>query len=184
MPDTNQEGTNQEVAMFENREPKPTEEQKKSRKLLWAGWVVAVVFVAIIVLFAKSKPQEAAALEGALSAGNAEFEAYKNNVEIEIRPEDKNVYDNMVGMFQIDVRAKIHNRGDRPITGMEVVGKMLDMEDKTISTRLSTPIPKLRKEPLKPGESLRVSVKIDAPAKITEGEIKDVTIELKSLKFQ
>lgn len=174
--------TNQEVAMFENREPKPTEEQKKSRKILWVGWVVAVLFVAIVVLFAKSKPQEAAALEGALSAGNSEFEAYKDKVEIEAT--DKIVHPNMIGMLQLEVRANLHNRGDRPITGMEVAGKMFDMEDKTIASRLTTPIPKLRKEPLKPGESMRVSVKIDAPAKITEGEIKDVTIELKSLKFQ
>ncbi|MGH9802223.1 MAG: hypothetical protein ACRD82_17815, partial [Blastocatellia bacterium] len=115
---------NQEVAMFENREPEQTEEQKKSRRILWVGWVVAVLFVTIIVLFAKSKPQEASALEGALSAGNAEFEAYKDKVGIEIKPEDKNTYDNMVGMFQIDVRATIHNRGDRTINGMEVVGKM------------------------------------------------------------
>ncbi len=176
--------SNQEVVMFENREPEQTEEQKKSRKILWIGWVAAVLFVAIIVLFAKTKPQETLTLEGAVSAGNAEFEAYKSKIEIEITPEDKNTYDNMMGMFQIDVRAKIHNRGDRAITGMEVVGKMFDMDDKTISERSSTPIPRLRKEPLKPGESMRVGVKIDAPAKITEAEVKDVTIELKSLKFQ
>lgn len=176
--------SNQDVVMFENKELEQTEEQKKSRAILWVGWVAAVLFVAIIVLFAKTKPQESTALEGAISAGNAEFEAYKGNVEIEITPDDKYAYDNMVGMFQIDVRARIHNRGDRPITGMEVVGKMLDMDDKTIATRPSTPIPKLRKEPLKPGESMRVSIKIDAPAKITEADVKDVTIELKSLKFQ
>lgn len=176
--------SNQEVVMFENREPEQTEEQKKSRTILWVGWVIAVLFVAIIVLFAKSKPQQVNALEGAVSAGNAEFEAYKGNIVIEINPEDKNTYDNMVGMFQIDVKAKIHNRGDKPITGMEVVGKMFDMDDKTISERLSTPIPRARKEPLNPGESMRFSVKIDAPAKITEAEVKDVTIELKSLKFQ
>lgn len=178
MSDSNQ------VAMFENRQPEQTEEQKKSRKILWVGWVVAVLFVAIIVLFAKTKPQETNALEGALSAGNAEFEAYKSNIFIEIKPEDKNTYDNMVGMFQIDVRATIFNRGDRPITGLEVVGKMFDMDDKTISQRPTTAIPRARKEPLKPGESMRVSIKIDAPAKITEAEVKDVTIELKSLKFQ
>lgn len=178
------ESNQQEVAMFQNQEPEQTETQKKTRTLLWAGWIIAVVFVAIIVLFAKSKPQETLSLEGALSAGNTEFEAYKDKVEIEITPDDKIAYPNMMGMFQIDVRAKIHNRGDRPITGMEVVGKMLDMDDKTISTRLSTPIPKLRKEPLNPGDSMRVSVKLDAPAKITEADVKDVTIELKSLKFQ
>jgi len=176
--------SNQDVVMFENKEPEQTEEQKKSRIILWVGWVVVVLFVAVIVLFVKSRPHETPSLDGAFGAGNAEYEAYKSKVEIEINPEDKNTYDNMMGMFQIDVRAKIHNRGDRTITGMEVIGKMLDMDDKPISQRLSIPIPRLRNEPLKPGESMRMSVKIDAPAKVTEGEIKDVTIELKSLKFQ
>ena len=174
--------SNHDVAMFENNEPQPTEEQKKSRAILWVGWVVAVLFVAIVVLFAKSRPHETNVLEGALGAGAAEFEAYKGNVEIEAT--DKIVHPNMIGMFQLEVRANIHNRGDRPITGMEVVGKMFDLEDKSIASRLSTPIPNLRKEPLKPGDSMRVSVKVDAPAKVTEDDIKDVTIELKSLKFQ
>lgn len=174
--------SNQEVVMFENREPEQTEEQKKSRTILWVGWVVAVLFVAIIVLFAKSKPQESPALEGAVSAGNAEFEAYKSKVEVEIT--DKVVHPNLIGMFQLEIRASIHNRGDREITGLEIVGKMLDLEDKTIAQRLSAAIPRARKEPLNPGESMRFSVKIDAPAKTTEAEVKDVTIELKSLKFQ
>jgi hypothetical protein len=67
---------------------------------------------------------------------------------------------------------------------LELVGKMLSLDDKIITQRISIPIPRARPDPLKPGESLPVSVKLDAPAKITENDIKDVTIELQALKFQ
>lgn len=171
--------------MFENQiETEKSVEQSRSRAILWVGTVGVLLLTAIIVLFAKSRPHEAPALEGALRAGSAEFEAYKSRVEIEVNADDKRVFDNMIGMFQIDVRAKIHNRGDRPITGLEIVGKMLALDDKVLSQRVSIPIPRGRQAPLKPGESMPVSVKIDAPGKVTENDIKDVVIELSALRFQ
>lgn len=171
--------------MFENEEDKELAAAKKrSRAILLGGSAVVVLLAAIIILLAKNKPHEAASLDDAVRAGSAEFEAYKSKVEIDIKPEDKRTYDNLIGMFQIEVRANVTNRGDRPITGLELVGKMFDMEDKTISQRASIPIPRARTKPLNPGETMRVSVKIDAPSKITEAEVKDVTIELKGLKLQ
>lgn len=171
--------------MFENEEDKElTVAKKRSRAILWGGSVVVLLLAGIIVMFAKTRPTEMVTLEDALRAGNAEFEAYRSKVEIDIKPEDKRTYDNMIGMFQIEIRANVTNRGDRPITGLELVGKMFNMEDKSISERLSIPIPRARQNPLKPGESMRVSVKIDAPAKVTEAEVKDVTIELRALKLQ
>lgn len=171
--------------MFENEEDKEKSvAQKRSRVILLGGSIAVILLAAIILMLAKSKPHEAASLEDAVRAGNTEFENYKSKVEIDIKPEDKRTYDNLIGMFQIEVRASVTNRGDRPITGLELVGKMFDMEDKTISQRSSIPIPRARQNPLNPGETMRVSVKIDAPAKITEAEVKDVTIELKGLKLQ
>ncbi len=158
--------------------------KKRGRMILLGGSIAVVLLAAIIIMLAKSKPHQAAALEDALRAGNAEFEDYKSKVEIDIQPEDKRTYPNLIGMFQIEVRANITNRGDRPITGLELVGKMFDMGDSTISERSSIPIPRARQNPLNPGESMRVSIKIDAPSKITEDEVKDVTIELKGLQFK
>ena len=137
-----------------------------------------------VMLFARNKPHESLALEGASRAGASDFEAYKSKVEVEIGEDGKVVYDNMIGMFQIGVRAKIHNRGDRAITGLEIVGKMLSLEDKVLSQRISIPIPNGRTEPLKPGETMSVSLKVDAPNKITEADVKDVILEVQALKFQ
>jgi hypothetical protein len=115
-------------------------------------------------------------------AGAAEFDSYKGKVELEVI--EKVTHPNMIGMFQLEVRATLHNRGDRPLTAVEILGKMLDMDDKVIAQNVSIPIPRVRKEPLKPGESMKISVKVDAPAKITEGEVKDIVVELRGLRFQ
>lgn len=169
--------------MFENEvETEKSVERSRSRAILWVGTAGVLLLTAIIVLFAKSRPHEAASLEGGARAGNAEFDAYKEKVEIEVT--DKVVHPNMVGMFQIDIRAKVHNRSERQITGLEIVGKMLALDDKVISQRVSIPIPRGRQEPLKPGESIPVSVKVDAPGKTSEADVKDVVIELSALRFQ
>jgi len=169
--------------MFENTsETEKSVEQSRSRAILWGGTVVILVLATAIVFFARSNPHENLSLENAARAGSTEFEAYKEKVEVEVT--DKLVYNNIIGMFQIDIRARIHNRGDRPITGLEIAGKMFDMNDKVIAQRTSIPIPKVRKEPLNPGESIPVRVKVDAPGKITEDDVKDVAIELQALKFQ
>jgi len=171
--------------MFENEsETEKSVAQKRGRAILWGGTAVVLLLAVIVMLFARSRPQETVVLEGAARAGTAEFDTYKSKVEVEIGEDGKIVYDNMIGMFQIGVRAKIHNRGDRPITGLEIVGKMLSMEDKVLSQRVSIPIPGGRTAPLKPGESMPVSLKVDAPSKITEADVKDVVLEVQALKFQ
>lgn len=169
--------------MFENtNETERSVEQSRSRVILWGGTIVILLLATLVILVARSRPNYSVNLENAVRTGSAEFEAYRAKVEVEVT--DKLVYDNVIGMFQIDIRARIHNRGERPITGLEIVGKMFDMDDKVIAQRISIPIPRGRKEPLQPGESIPVRVKVDAPAKITENDVKDVAIELQALKFQ
>ncbi len=167
--------------MFDNETDKETQ-QARSRALLVVGGVAALALTALIVLLASTKPQSASVVENIVRAGSPEFDAYKDKIELETI--DKIVYDNWIGMFQIEVKARLHNRGDRTLTAVEVLGKMFDLEDKVLSERSSIPLPRIRKEPLKPGESMNVSVKVDAPGKITENEVKDVVIELRGLRFE
>lgn len=169
--------------MFENQhETEKSVERSRSRAILWIGTAGVLLLTAVIVLLAKSRPNEAPALDGAVRAGNAEFEAYKNKIGVEVT--DKVVHPNMIGMFQIDIKARISNLGDRPVTGLEIVGKMISLDDKVLSRRVSIPIPNARQAPLKPGDSFPVSVKVDAPGKTTEDDVKDVTIEVSALRFQ
>jgi hypothetical protein len=157
-------------------------EKARSRPILWICAAAALVLIILFIMLARSKPDNRYPLPNVVRAGAPEFDAYKDKVEFEVV--DKITHPNMIGMFQLEVRAKLHNRGDRDLTGVEVLGKMLDMNDKTIAQNLSIPIPRVRPQPLKPGESMAFSVKVDAPSKITEDEVKDIVIELRGLQFR
>jgi hypothetical protein len=163
-------------------EPEQTIEQKRSRVVLWMGVTAAVLIIAVIVLLMRGRPEDEPIIENALRAGAAEFDAYKSKVEIEMI--ETIVHPNMVGMAQHDIRAKVHNRGDRALTGIEVLGKMIDLEDKVIKEEIRYPIPRTRQEPLKPGESMNFNVKIDRPGKVTEDMVKDHAIEVRGLRFE
>jgi hypothetical protein len=159
-------------------------EQDRSRALLVVGALATLVLAALITMLVMTKPASVREVENMVRAGSPEFEAYKDKVVLEVTPDDKVVHPNMIGMWQLEVRATLHNRGDRALTGVEVLGKMVDLDDKVIAQDTSRPIPRIRQEPLKPGESMRISVKVDAPGKVTEAEVKDIYIELRGLRFQ
>jgi hypothetical protein len=167
--------------MFEETSSEKTLEQKRSRAILWVGAAAAILLTALMIFVARSRPQNAPALENVVRAGSADFDAYKGKVEIEVI--DKIVHPNMIGMAQYEIKGRLSNKGDRPLTGIELIGKMIALDDKLIKDSVSLPIPRFRSEPLGPGQSMNVSVKIDAPAKVTEDMIKDLVVELRGLKF-
>jgi hypothetical protein len=167
--------------MFENENDRSTE-QARSHALLIIGAIGALILTVLIVLVARTKPQSVAISETMVRAGSAAFDSYRDKIDLEVI--EKVTHPNLIGMFQLEVRAMLHNRGDRPITGVEIQGRMLDMDDKVIAQNTSIPIPRVRREPLNPGESMRISVKVDAPAKINEGEVKDIVVELRGLRFE
>lgn len=146
------------------------------------GLVVLIVLVWLITQAMRPPHVSTEGLEGALRAGDAEFDSYREMMVME----DKEiiVYPNLLGMLQFGVRAKLTNQGDRTVSGMEMRGRILDLGDKVLAENISQPIPRLRSEPLAPGQSMRISVKIDAPSKVTEDDVKDVTLELYGLRFQ
>src|SRR5262245_28717731 len=159
-------------------------EQGRSRGLLVVGAIAALMLAILVIALAMTKSAGDREVENMARAGSPEFDAYKDKVTLEVDPEGKMVYPNMIGMWQLEARATLTNRGDRELTGVEVIGKMLDFEDKTIAQTIRLPIPRVRKGPLKPGESMNIVLKVDAPQKITETDVKDVTIELRGLRFQ
>ena len=86
-------------------------------------------------------------------------------------------------MAQYEVQARLTNKGTRPISAVEVIGRIYDMQDKVVAENVSIPIPRARREPLKPGETINITVKVDAPPKITEADVKDILIELRGVRF-
>jgi hypothetical protein len=158
-------------------------DQGRPRALLIAGGVAALVLGILIVALVTTKPSAESYSENILRAGSPEFEAYKSKVVLEVDPEDKMVYDNWLGMWQLQAKARLSNLGDRELIGVEVIGKMIGHQDNVIAHTIRMPIPRVH-APLKPGETTIIAVKVDAPPKVTEGEVKDITIELRGLRFR
>jgi hypothetical protein len=152
------------------------------RPFVWVGVVAVLLIVALLLLVTHLNPESRPnTLDNVARAGSADFDAYKDKLEFEYI--DKMVYPSMMGLWQLQVRARMHNRGDRPVTGVEVVGKMLAMDDKVIAQATTVPIPRIRREPLNPGESIEFIVKVDAPGKVSEAEVKDIVVEVRGLRF-
>ncbi|HEX2488188.1 MAG TPA: hypothetical protein VHR27_02230 [Blastocatellia bacterium] len=178
-----------EITVFENENENDNNnaagaEKDRSRGLLVVGAIAALMLVILIIALAMTKSAGNREAENMTRAGSPEFDAYKDKVTLEVDPDGKMVYPNMIGMWQLEARAKLTNRGDRELTGVEVLGKMLDLEDKVIAQAVRLPIPQPRQETLKPGESTTIAVKVDAPRKTTEADVKDITLELRGLRFQ
>ena len=171
--------------MFEPEETDKTTAKRRSQAMLIIAGIGALVLALVVVLIRQammSGTHSANALENAVRAGAPDFEAYREKLVFEEK--EIIVHPNMIGMAQYEVRAKITNRGERQVDGLELLGKIVDLQDAVVAQNVSLPIPRLRTKPLAPGETMRISVKVDAPAKVTEADVKDVTLELRGLRFQ
>lgn len=175
-------------------ETEKTTEQRRSRMIMLLGAIGALILAAGVVFFTRStepppSPSQAALpggtqakLENALRAGNPEFDNYKSKVTLE--DEETYAAQNVLGLTQFTVRATLHNRGDRPLTGVEIIGRVYDLQDKVVAQNTGLPIPRARTAPLQPGESMPILVKVDTPSNIREDDVKQVKIELQGLRFQ
>jgi hypothetical protein len=180
--------------MFDSESGKETE-QKRSYLLMGLGAVGALV-LAVVVIFLSSRsprPQQASPsqavpgglqikLEDAVRPGSPEFDGYKDKVVLENI--EVLASSNMLGMTRFEYKGRLHNRGDRPLTGVELTGDVYSLEDKLIAQNTNLPIPRARTEPLKPGESMRVNVVVDTPSNIREGDVREVKAHVSGLRFQ
>ena len=172
-----------EIAMFEPEETDKTTAKRRSQAMLIIAGVGALVLALVVILIRQALiPANQGGLDNAVRAGAADFDAYREKLVFE--DQEIIVHPNMMGMSQYEVKAKVTNRGEREVSGLELLGKIIDLQDVVVAQNVSLPIPRLRSKPLAPGETMRISVKVDAPAKVLEADVKTVTIELKGLRFQ
>lgn len=164
-------------------ENEATAKKQRTRIILFIGAMAVLAIIVALLLATTMRPRvENPNIEGAVRAGQQDFEAYKNQLVID-EPE-KLVAPNLMGMLQFTLQTRIHNRGNRTLTGIEVFTRVYDLEDKIISERIAQPVPRTRSAPLRPGESMNIRFQIDAPAKYKEDDVKDVRLELRGLKFE
>jgi hypothetical protein len=181
--------------MFESETDQMTE-QRRSRMLMVLGGIGALALAMVILLLWKgtrTTPSLATEeklpggpqmrLEDAVRAGTPEFDTYKAKVTLE--DHDKLASSNPLGMTQLILNAKLTNRGDRTLTGIELSLRAMSYAEpgKTLALNFSLPVPRKRTQ-LPPGESMAVTMKVDLPSKISEGEVSDLVPELTGLRFQ
>jgi hypothetical protein len=181
--------------MFES-ETEQMIEQRRSRLLMVLGGIGALALAVVIVLFSKGiRPTPTLTtneqlpggmqirLDNAVRAGAPEFDAYKSKITLE--DQDKLVYPNLSGMTQLVVNARLTNRGDRTLTGIELSLRAMSYSEpgKTVALNYSLPIPRKQSQ-LPPGQSMPVTMKVDLPSNVSEGEISDLVPEVTGLRFQ
>ncbi len=180
--------------MFNTETPQMVEERRSRMYLILGG--IGALALAVIIVFLASKFRQPASVPAATALpggqqlrlpdaqrkGNPEFDNYKFTIE----DVEKRAAQNAMGMTQMILLGKLTNRGNRTLSGLELEIKAMSYAEagKVLAINTSTPIPRLRKEPLKPGESMRITMKLDLPSTITEDDVSDIVPEVSAVIFQ
>ena len=182
--------------MFDAETPQMKEDRRSRIYLILGG--VGALALAVTIIFLASKFRQPASLPSATALpggqqlrlsdaqrkGNPEFDTYHAKVVIE--DVEKRASQNAMGMTQMILLGKLTNKGDRTLAALELELKATSYAEsgKVLAINTSAPIPRVRKEPLKPGESMRITMKLDLPSTITEDDISDIVPEVSALIFQ
>ncbi|MEY4166476.1 MAG: hypothetical protein ACOYLF_06290 [Blastocatellia bacterium] len=170
--------------MFNYDQKSPAEESERRQRrvrLISFGAVTAVIIGLIVALVSGSQQTADSDIQGILRSGDNQFDAYREKVRIELI--ETIVHPNLIGMAQHEVRARLSNEGDRPLTAVEIKGRMIGLDDAIITSSTAYPVPRSTRPPLPAGNSVSFSIKIDRPGNVSEDLVKDHLIELTGLRF-
>ena len=182
--------------MFDAETPQMKEDRRSRMYLILGG--IGALALAVTIIFLASRFRQPASLPSATALpggqqlrlpdaqrkGNPEFDTYHAKVVIE--DVEKRASQNAMGMTQMILLGKLTNKGDRTLSALELELKAMSYAEpgKVLAINTSAPIPRVRKEPLKPGESMRITMKLDLPSTITEDDVSDMVPEVSALIFQ
>lgn len=132
-------------------------------KVFVVAIAVAIAAVAGLIYFAFSLPtqkeEKREILEGALLEGTPEFEEYTKNIVISNDPRRMQQARTGLGDVVMKLSARISNRGDKDLSGLEVSVGMIDTKNQIIKDKKVLFVPKHHPE-LKANESIDVTVSI------------------------
>jgi hypothetical protein len=134
-----------------------------NRTLLFGG-IFAVAVVAVVIALLINLPtaehEDKQVLEGAVLEGTPAFEEYTKDIIITNDPNRMAQSKTGLGGIVMMLAAKILNKGDKTLTGLEVSVGMIDTKNNLIKDKKVLFVPQYYPE-LKPGESIDVTVNID-----------------------
>lgn len=170
--------------MFESALPELDKEKRQSihhRYYVLAVVVLALAAVAAVGLYraftSHKEAPKTPGLKDAKRAGSPEFDGYLKDVAIS----NKEFFysQNLLGGNQITARGRLQNLGNRTLRAVEVRAYAVDFDGKVLVERVAVPIPKMSSEPLRPHETLPITVVIqNAP---DEAVVQDIKLELTGL---
>ncbi|MCB1025147.1 MAG: hypothetical protein KDB79_12195, partial [Acidobacteria bacterium] len=99
-------------------------------------------------------------LAGAFLEGTPEFENYTK--EIIISTNTDRLMQSMTGLGTITMHmsSSIYNKGDRVISGLQVLASVVDTDGKVVREKKFMMVPNTQRETLEPGQSISVTVNI------------------------
>lgn len=170
--------------MFESALPELDKEKRDSLSRRYYILIVVVLVLAAIAALglyrsftSHKQTPKTVGLKNAKRAGNPEFDSYLKDLAIS----NKELFysQNLLGGNQITARGRLQNLGSRTVRAVEVRAYAVDFDGNVLAERIAVPIPKMSSEPLRPHETLPITVVIqNAP---DEGLVQDIKMELTGL---
>lgn len=161
--------------MFE--QPVGKVEKDRSRLIMIVSAVAVVVVIGLIVLVGTLGRREPEKLQ--LSGpGSSEFDSYAPYLAItDLEKFEGESLNSRYGR----VTARIRNTGDRIVTGLQVRGTAIGLNDEILRQRTVTVVPGVR-DVIDPNGSIEIDLRIDPIPDPTQ--VKEMTLEIAGLKLQ
>ncbi len=172
--------------MFELETPTaiPETNSRRTLFLILAATFVVVSAVVGFVMWWEKRSHETAAVkmsEGMLRAGNPEYDDYLQREGIKLVTLDRLVV-NGEASDRYEYVCRIENRGDRPLTGIELRVYLVDMEEKVIVEKLAYPLAAQNLKQLAPGQSITARPTLTG-VKTPESDVRDFFCVVNGLRF-
>jgi hypothetical protein len=177
----------------ENNNQRDDAANSSRRTVFVIAGLVAVLLVAGLVVFLKTRPEPQPAgavadqkLDGAMRAGAPEFDKYRDLIKLD--PPIADYADSVAGDVQMNLGTTVRNFTGRTISGLEMRGAVVDFEGKPIKERTKIIIPSGSLSELENNGVARAPIAIagfrgDDKARVEAGQAV-IKMEITGIKFK
>ncbi len=140
------------------------DKKKGINKVLLAALAIAALVVAAGVWLLSLQPsveqKQQEILAGSFQEGSPEFEKYTKDIVIQTDMDNIMQSPTGMGTIMMTIRAKIRNKGEKTVTGLEVKVSVVDMAGKVVRDKKLLVVPK-QEEKLSPGQMIPVVATVE-----------------------
>jgi hypothetical protein len=166
----------------------PTGPDRSRRTIFMIAGLVAVLLIVGLIVYLKTRPETTPAaaaaldqkLEGALREGSPEFQKHREMVKLDEL--DAFEADSVGAGIQMNLVGTVRNFTGRTLSGVEMKGTVVDIEDKPIKERTMIVIPSPTVPELENNKAARVNVTI--PGFTKSDNRANYRLEITAFKFK